>query len=323
MNQPLASFPILSTTDPEEAEAVLSRELADLRLESVEDPRGFRFEMQGAHLGQTLLGYNRFDADTVIRVDDVEDVLVLVIGVGSPAVFQIDGEAIVTTESGVLVSPSRRMIIHRPAGSAIYIVRTTLGVVDDRLREVMGRHPGGMSFRRSVDLSAGAGMQARHLVGSLTESLQRDGSILENPLIRSGFNDMLLNSILALPGSHLEVILGEQPPVAPGLVRRAEEYLEAHAEGPITISDLVRHFGCSRKSLFRAFRKFRGYTPMQFLADSRLSRARAGLDSPSPADSVTSVATACGFAHLGRFSRAYRMRFGENPSETLRRARDS
>jgi AraC-like DNA-binding protein len=35
---------------------------------------------------------------------------------------------------------------------------------------------------------------------------------------------------------------------------------------------------------------------------------------------VAAVAHRWGFAHLGRFASAYRCRFGEPPSDTLRRA---
>ncbi len=41
----------------------------------------------------------------------------------------------------------------------------------------------------------------------------------------------------------------------------------------------------------------------------------------APGTTVTMVALDCGLAHLGRFSQEYSRKFGEAPSETLRRAR--
>nr|WP_243645044.1 helix-turn-helix domain-containing protein [Rhodovulum euryhalinum] len=40
---------------------------------------------------------------------------------------------------------------------------------------------------------------------------------------------------------------------------------------------------------------------------------------PDSAPTVTEAAITCGFGHLGRFSAAYRARFGEAPSQTRAR----
>ena len=60
---------------------------------------------------------------------------------------------------------------------------------------------------------------------------------------------------------------------------------------------------------------------MMLLRRVRLARARADLEAPGRNTSVTNVAYDCGFSHLGRFAQEYARRFGESPSETLRRAR--
>ena len=57
------------------------------------------------------------------------------------------------------------------------------------------------------------------------------------------------------------------------------------------------------------------------LKDIRLERARAELLAGGDGVSVTTVAMAWGFTHLGKFSNDYRARFGELPSQTLRHAR--
>ena len=96
--------------------------------------------------------------------------------------------------------------------------------------------------------------------------------------------------------------------------------MAAYAASPISIADVLAHTACSRKSLFDNFRKHRGYTPGEFLAGERLALAHGRLSDPVESDSVTSIAYASGFSHMGRFSEVYRKRYGVLPSETLKRA---
>jgi AraC-like DNA-binding protein len=322
MDHPLASFPIASTRDTDEAQSILSRELTDLRFKRVRNHRSFHLEMNGIHLGRTMIGYNQFSTDTLVDTGEIEGAMVLVIGVGPPTISYIDKERVVCTERGAILSPDRRVIHQRPANGGVFVIRTGFDAIEERFREVMDRRPGkSIVFDRSVDLEKGVGAQTRRLLGSLVDTIQQDSTILENPLLRASFDDMLLNALLALPNNYSDELMGgRRLSVAPRLVRQAEEFLEAHATEPVTISDLVEQCGCSRRAIFTAFNKYRGYTPMQFLADARLKSAREALQSPSPGDTVSSITYACGFSHPGRFSAAYRRRFGESPSETLRKA---
>ncbi len=322
MNHPLACFPITSTSDADEAQSILSRELTDLRIKKVRDLGAFGLEMNGVHLGRTMVGYNQFNTETLVDPGEVKDAMLLIVGVGTPAIFHVDGESVVCTEKGAVLTPSRRVTIHRPAGSGTFIIRAEFGAIEKRFREVMDRRPGKpIVFDRSIDLANGVGAQARRLLYSLVDTFQQDSTVVENPLLRAGFDDMLLNILLALPNNYSDELMGGQRrTVAPALVRKTEKFLEAHATEPVTISNLVAQFDCSRALLFNSFRRYRDYTPMQFLAEFRLKHAREALQSPSPADTVSSIAHTCGFSHLGRFTAAYRKRFGERPSETLHKA---
>ena len=62
---------------------------------------------------------------------------------------------------------------------------------------------------------------------------------------------------------------------------------------------------------------------MAFVRSTRLALARDRLQEGRPGATVTCVAQECGFDHLGRFSVAYAKRYGETPSETLRKKRRS
>lgn len=104
-------------------------------------------------------------------------------------------------------------------------------------------------------------------------------------------------------------------------VRLAETYIDVHLHEPITISDLARAAHVSVRTLQMAFRKHRGSPPHLLVRQKRLDRAREILSSAAFGITVAAVAIDCGYAHFGRFSGEYRKRFGEAPSDTIRRAR--
>lgn len=105
-----------------------------------------------------------------------------------------------------------------------------------------------------------------------------------------------------------------------GPVSRVCEFILANIDRPIALSELERVSGLSARGLQYAFQKRHGCSPMQWLRIQRLERARDRLVARAEGDSVTTVALDCGFSQLGEFARIYARRFGELPSETLRRA---
>ena len=75
----------------------------------------------------------------------------------------------------------------------------------------------------------------------------------------------------------------------------------------------------SVRNLTMNFKKFRGCTPGQFLREQRLQVARSELLSSDQEQTVSQIAASLGYIHMGEFAKAYRKRFGEKPSETLKR----
>lgn len=102
--------------------------------------------------------------------------------------------------------------------------------------------------------------------------------------------------------------------------KRAEEFIEANWDKPIDIERLSAVARVSVRTLFRQFKKDRGYAPAEFVRRIRLDRARNMLESGIEGTTVTQAALRCGFQNAGHFAREFRLTFGELPSETLRRA---
>jgi AraC family transcriptional regulator, ethanolamine operon transcriptional activator len=104
------------------------------------------------------------------------------------------------------------------------------------------------------------------------------------------------------------------------IARRFEEMARENLGKRASIIDLCRAAAVNQRTLLRAVRAIHGMTPRRYLHDLRLAQARrAFLCTEAPPPSVTQVALRCGFLELGRFAVDYRARFGESPSDTLRR----
>lgn len=121
--------------------------------------------------------------------------------------------------------------------------------------------------------------------------------------------------------NYTHFLLREPLPASPTAVRAVEEYIEANWHNPIDVETMASVARISGRSLFRQFRKYRGYTPADFAKRVRLDRAREMLEQPDENATVIQVALKCGFQSPGRFARDYCGVFGELPSVTLQRAK--
>jgi AraC-like DNA-binding protein len=100
------------------------------------------------------------------------------------------------------------------------------------------------------------------------------------------------------------------------------EWLLAHLEEPISLSDIEKRSSYTRRSLQYAFKQRFGCGPMQWLRRQRLAKAKALLEDPGRRSGVQEVAQACGYLSQASFSRDFVARYGERPSRVQRRFRD-
>ncbi|TWP53946.1 AraC family transcriptional regulator [Lentzea tibetensis] len=142
-----------------------------------------------------------------------------------------------------------------------------------------------------------------------------------HPLAASTLEQLVLDGLLlTLRHDHHEEL--ETPRRIPqGPVRQAVELLEERPHEPWTTTALAAAVAVSARALQAGFQRHTGVSPTTYLRDVRLGRVHRDLTAAAPGLTVTDAATSWGFVHLGRFAGAYRQRFGETPSETLRRSR--
>jgi len=318
---PLAKFPIISTDSIEEAQVDLSQRLTPVNIMRVKDRNHFHLRMNGVNVGRTSLVFNRFETNTKINTSD-EDHVHFIFGNRMPSTFSWFGKSVtVSPQNAAMVVSPQQFQIERSEGSEVLVLRTSLSDLLSHFGKLTARHHRGtLLFDHTIDLTNGPGAVLKRTIEYVVNEIDHNDHVIKTPSLLKGLDHLLLTTLLFLPHNKRENLFkSHKRQDATDLVKCAEEYMRTHLEEAISIFDLLRICNCSRSVLFSAFSTARGYTPMEFLTEQRFHRAHEKLLKARLEDSVTDIALGCGFNHFGRFPQLYRKRFGELPSETLRK----
>jgi AraC-like DNA-binding protein len=177
-----------------------------------------------------------------------------------------------------------------------------------------------LDFEPALDLSL---PRARALIGILHSLVHGiSGSSQPNRFLLAELEQTLMVCLLTHAqhncDSQLKSFTTEG---APWQVRRVEEFIEAHLDKPFDIEDAVELTGVGVRTIYRAFKRYRGYSPSEFSKQRRLVKARVLLGDPLLLRSITEIAYDCGFSDLSHFSRDFAATFGESPRSVHQAAR--
>lgn len=100
--------------------------------------------------------------------------------------------------------------------------------------------------------------------------------------------------------------------LAPAVVRRVLEYIDAHLDQPLTLAHLAEEAALSEFHFARMFRHATGEAPHQLVMRRRMQFARQLLKDTSL--SLTAIALRCGFNSSSHFSNRFRQINGVTPS---------
>jgi len=126
--------------------------------------------------------------------------------------------------------------------------------------------------------------------------------------------------ILGVRSAEAGPLTGRPAVVRDQVIRQVRQRIDASPDDPPSVAQLAVCADVSERTLRTVFLEYYGISPRRYLLLRRLHGAREALRQKSDGATVARVASAFGFWDLGRFAADYRRVFGENPSDTLRRA---
>ncbi|MGL4335888.1 MAG: helix-turn-helix domain-containing protein [Turicibacter sp.] len=97
------------------------------------------------------------------------------------------------------------------------------------------------------------------------------------------------------------------------LVKTALEFLHAHYQEHIIISDIAKSISISTEYFCRIFKLFTGKTPVEYLNDFRINQAAHLLISTNL--SILDIAIECGFENTSYFIKKFKLQKGTTPKQ--------
>jgi AraC-like DNA-binding protein len=319
--EPFHRFPVLRTSSPKEWERVMM-ETFGAKSFQVPNPENVWARANFLGLDDITLGYSASGPRCILDYNEADTVRVRLVLNGS--VKTKSGSARETGFAGrpTIASPGQavtsdfgenlELMFFWISSAALLRKLTALTGLAPRREFVF--HPTEFT---SVPLMGGL----RLMVESFIRYLHDPNALISPLAIKELEQALTVQFLLASRhnfSSHLEQ---EDNKFIPRHVFRAAVFIDGNWNKPITIEALVDASGVSARTLFKAFFKTHGVSPMIFVKKLRLKHARRLLTTPDAKTSVTGTAFACGFSNLGHFARDYQNAFGELPSQTLTRAK--
>ncbi len=207
-----------------------------------------------------------------------------------------------------------------PAGFNVY----TISFTEQRLAEacirldipdVVPRLPSADSLLIGDSRLIGA---LRHLVDTTINVLCLADSSVNAANNRHSYRDEICDHLASLIPNSTTVSRRPSQRIRTLAVSRALQAIEDGLDQIVSVSELVRASGMSRRSLEYAFREHFDMSPKAFVNSQRLIRVRRDLRNRGDNAAIADVANRWGYWHLGQFARDYQRYFGELPSETRR-----
>jgi len=255
------------------------------------------------------------------KIDVCDDTyLTVMLPVQGKVAVQSGSEQFSANSGGVLTFlPSARKTIVKPSSEGnfkSYLLKVPLTSVSQSLKFNLTR----ASILHDALLPAqkNSHVALRNLINYATTDCASDAPVLTSKAAQLSLETLLWEHTRVFLEAHRSDD-GRGTPSSTRSVLRAIEYMHSNFAEPLTIEKIATEIGVTSRSLQTAFSLVASLTPWECLTTIRLQNAHLQLGSDQDGRNVTSIALDCGFAHLGRFSKAYFKAFGELPSETLKR----
>ncbi|MEM9288174.1 MAG: AraC family transcriptional regulator [Pseudomonadota bacterium] len=312
-----------ASTNVEEVRIEISRYFTPHQIRFLDGSQRLSTVLRRVHVGQLAVNVLEYGGNVMIDPGALDDFYLIHINVrGECELTHPGGHMTINAGRAAICGPSRPYRFWWQPNSQVVAIQ----IPKDRLAGQVARLTGHtvtdlVDFDLAIDLEGDQGKALMNLVRYILNDAENPAGLTSFRATALPLEQTLLSTLLRFqPGSHQDAISYSFDSVAPGYVRRAEQFMNQNLGRTIKMSELAEVAQVTERTLTNGFQKFRGTSPGRYFQSLRLTRVRTALEASAPGNTVSDIAFDLGFSNLSSLSSAYRRRYGETPSETLRKS---
>lgn len=320
---PLQRFRQFESRSLDEVRERIGQSYCPHRLDIARRGERLQASFHRAPLVNVSINYLRYGADVEIDPGELHSFYIVEFPLtGSARVKFARREVASGPDQANVLSPTMPFVSEWTADCAQIMVKIDRAALEKYVMDLIDRPLSqAVEFEPVWKISDGSGLSFYRFLGTTLSEIEEGNDLfLNRGLAREVERALIAYLVHCQPNNHSDAVHATVAPAAPRYVVKAIEFMHANLAQDISVNDLAAAAGVGARALHEGFRRFRSTTPMAMLRAIRLSQARTALLSADEHEHVAAIAMQSGFTHLGRFSRLYRARYGEMPSQTLRRS---
>jgi len=274
LSKPLDNFPVIRTSDPAAVIDALARVYAAPTLQLGAGGAALNARMNECRLPNVMLAYGSYGGDVMLDFPAVDCFVHLLVLSGNAEITYRSQSKSLTAANSVSISPDAGYRARYSADYEGLLLKIDARALANKLTALTGANveqPLRVSLQPNGTLSA---QILRRYLPVLARILTDAVQPLPARWVAQTEQLLMLLFLHASRHAYSHLLEQDAPDAAPWQVRRAESYIEANCQQAIMLDDLAKVTGVSAFSLFRAFRKSRGCSPLQFASQLRAKRNR-------------------------------------------------
>lgn len=329
-NEPLSNFNLLHSNDVDFSQSLVSEVYCEHSLVPVRDTK-VDAKLNAVEGTKLTFGYLTYGVDAKILLPPLPPCYHVNITLAGNSCISRNGKTAFTEgmKSGAVLLPDQKASVLWSKDAKQYALKFPREKLENHLSALINeRVHGPIDFDLTFDLQNTAGRSLLRACILLQAEWEEQSTLILSPVARRHLESLVMtNFLLAAKSSYTEKIYGiHQQNESPSkmLVEKVKDYIEENVHELPELTELTTYAGVSARSLQIGFKQHVGLSPMEYVRNIRMQRAREQLENAVyTGENVTDIAMRWGFYNVGRFSQLYKTMYGQSPRETIMRAKKS